>query len=212
MRLEQGSRYDLVKKKRYENEWGPLLAEPILILRIRAGSARKPAPFPELFPIPHPGRHLVRQGEPELMREHAHLPAVVSFVGNHVAQHFRSHRPRLGPAISVKFLDASVAAKRLGKHVRTAGSALRQSRTRLLRRAGRAIELPRDLQMWSCKPDPLGTDIVHVGEDCSDGADLARGFGSPGGGLEIFDQELIDAIVSGKDLDSGSAELRGILG
>ena len=41
--------------------------------RIVAGAARRPALFPQLFPIPDPGHHLVRQPESELMREHTHL-------------------------------------------------------------------------------------------------------------------------------------------
>src|SRR5271165_6526445 len=75
--------------------------------RIVAGAARRPALSPQLFPIPHPVRHLVRQRESELMREHAHLSAVVGLVSKHVAQHFQADRPRLGPAVSDKFLDAA---------------------------------------------------------------------------------------------------------
>src|SRR2546430_3067811 len=63
-------------------------------LRIVAGAARRPALFPQLFPIPDPGRHLGRQREFELMREHTHLPAMVGFVRKHVAQHFDANRPR----------------------------------------------------------------------------------------------------------------------
>ena len=61
--------------------------------------------------------------------------------------------------------------------------------------------------MRSCKPDPLAADIVHVGEDRRNGADLAGWFGSPGGRGEMFDKKLVDAIIGGKDLDCGSAEL-----
>jgi hypothetical protein len=49
-------------------------------LKIIVGPARRPALFPQLFPIPDPVRHLVRQRESELMREHTHLPAMVGFV------------------------------------------------------------------------------------------------------------------------------------
>jgi hypothetical protein len=45
-----------------------------------AGAARRPALFPQIFPIPDPVRHLVRQRESELMRKHTHLPAMVGFV------------------------------------------------------------------------------------------------------------------------------------
>ena len=46
----------------------------------------------------------VRQRESELMREHAHLPAMMGFVRNHVAQHLQANRPRPSPAVSAKLL------------------------------------------------------------------------------------------------------------
>src|SRR6266481_10179129 len=97
---------------------GPLFCARLLTAHesIVAGAARRPALFPELFPIPDPGRHLVRQPESELMREHAHLPAMVSFVRKHVAQHFHASRPRPSPAVSQKLLDAATTAERFSKH------------------------------------------------------------------------------------------------
>jgi hypothetical protein len=84
------------------------------------------------FPIPEPGRHLNRQRESELMREHTHLPAVVGFMRKHVAQHFRANRPRRSPAVSAKLLDAaSSTAERFREHLRAASGALGQSRTGL---------------------------------------------------------------------------------
>src|SRR5437660_1552199 len=81
-------------------------------------------------PIPHRGRHLVRQWESELMREHAHLPAMVGFVRKHVAQHFHANRPRLSPAVSAKLLDAvPTTAERFSQHLRATSGALGQSRT-----------------------------------------------------------------------------------
>src|SRR5207253_5793511 len=69
------------------NGWGsmsppsqPIPGRPVPLsdsLRIVAGAARRPALFPQLFPVPDPVRHLVRQRESELMREHTHLPAMV---------------------------------------------------------------------------------------------------------------------------------------
>src|ERR1700738_4905613 len=111
-------------------------------LRIVAGAARRPALFPQLFPIPDPIRHLVRQRESELMREHTDLPAMVGFVREHVAQHFRANRPRPSPAVSAKLLDAPPrTAERLSEHFRAASGALGQSRAGLPRRAVGAIEL-----------------------------------------------------------------------
>ena len=182
-------------------------------LRIVAGAATRPALFPQLFPILDPLRHLVRQRESELMREHAHLPAMVGFVRKHVAQHFQANRPRPSPAVSAKLLDAApITAERFSEHLGAASSALGQSRAGLLRRAVRAVELSWNLQVRSCKPDPLGADIVHVREDRRNGAGLAGRFGSPGGGVKIFDKNLVHAIVGCKDLDCGSAKLSVNLG
>ena len=76
------------------------------------------------------------------MREHAHLPAMMGFVSEHVAQHLRASRPGLGPAVSEKLLDAAaMIAERFSKHLLAASGALGQSRTGLLRRAVRAVEL-----------------------------------------------------------------------
>src|SRR5213593_5046709 len=142
-------------------------------LRIVARATGEPALFPQLFPIPDPGRNLGRQRESELMREHTHLPAMVGFVGKHVAQHFQANRPRPSPAVSAKLLDAApTTAERFSEHLRAASGALGQSRTGLLRRAVRAVELWWNLQVRRCKPDPLGADIVHVREDRRNGADV----------------------------------------
>jgi len=142
------------------------------------------------------------------MREHTHLPAMVGFVRQHVAQHFRANRPRLRPAVSAKLLDvAPTTAECFRQHLRAASGALGQSRTGLLRRAVRAVELSWNLQVRSCKPDPLATDIVHVREDRRNGAGLAGRFRSPNRRVKMFDQNLVRAIIGGKDLDCGSAEL-----
>ena len=149
------------------------------------------------------------------MREHTHLPAMVGFVRKHVAQHFRANRPRPSPAVSAKLLNAApTTAERFSEHLRAAGGALGQSRTGLLRRAVRAVELWWNLQVRSRKPDPLAADIVHVREDRRNGADFvfAGRFGSPGGRVKMFDKNLVHAIIGGKDLDCGSAELSVNLG
>jgi hypothetical protein len=83
------------------------------------------------------------------MSEHTHLPAMVRFVSNHVAQHFNANRPRCGPAVSAKFLDAATTAERFSEHLLAAGGALRQSRTSLLRRAVRAT-------IWASQCDAEG--------------------------------------------------------
>jgi hypothetical protein len=147
------------------------------------------------------------------MREHANLAAMMGFVRKHVAQHFRADRPRPSPAVSEKFLDAAdtiltvcTTAKRFSKHLRAASGALGQPRTGLPWRAVRAVELPWNFQVRSGKPDPLGADIVHVREDCRDGASFAERLGFPCGRVKVLDENLIDAVVCGKNPDCGSGE------
>ena len=132
---------------------------------------------------------------------------MVGFVRKHVAQHFRANRPRWSPAVSAKLLDAAPTAERFIEQLRAASGTLGQSGTGLQRRAVRAVELLWNLQVRSCKPDPLGTGIVHVREDRRNGADLTGRFGSPGGRVKLFDKNLVHAITRGKDLDGGSVEL-----
>src|SRR5256885_13232090 len=116
-------------------------------LRTIAGTKGETCLLRKRLPIPHSRRHRTWQPESELVREHAHLPAMMSFVRKHVAQDFRTNRPRRGPAVSAKLRDPTVVAERFGEHLRAASGALGQCRTGLLRRAVRTIELPRNLQM-----------------------------------------------------------------
>ncbi len=142
------------------------------------------------------------------MREHTHLPAMVGFVSKHVAQHFQTNRPGWSPPVSAKFLHTAVTLpERFGEHLHAASGALGQSLACLLRRAVRTMELWWNFQVRSSKPDPLGTNVMHVREDSRNGAGLAGRFGSPGGWVKMFDQNLVYAIVGGKDPDCGLAEL-----
>jgi hypothetical protein len=193
---------------RRNSNWLPCLAYRSDSLRIVTRAARRPTLFPQLFPIPNPRHHRNRQRESELMSEHTHLPAMVGFVSNHVAQHLRANRPGPSPAVSAKCLDpAPTAAERFSQHLRAASGAFSQSRTSLLRRAMRAGELSWNLQVRSRKPDPLASDIVQVRKDRRNRADLAGRLCSPGGRVKMFDKNLIHAIVGGKNLDCGSSEL-----
>ncbi len=52
------------------------------------------------------------------MREHAHLPAMVGLMRQHVAKHFQANRPRLSPPVPAKLLDAAGATtERFGEHL-----------------------------------------------------------------------------------------------
>src|SRR5438046_1320777 len=92
-------------------------------LRMVAGAASRAEIFPQLFPIPDAVGRLVAQWKSELMRQHADLAAMVSFVSEHVAEHFRADGPRLGPAVPVEFFDAAATAERFGEHFRAASGA-----------------------------------------------------------------------------------------
>lgn len=115
------------------------------------------------------------------MRQHANLPAMMSFVGKHVAQHLDARRPGARPAVPMKLLDSTIATEPLLKHLGTASGTLDQCRTSLFRRAVRAIELRWNLQIRSCQPDPLAADIVYVAEDRCDIADCTGRLRSPRG-------------------------------
>jgi hypothetical protein len=53
---------------------------------------------------------------------------------------------------------------------------------------------------------------VHVREDGHNGASVAGRLGSASGRVKVFDQNLVHAIVGGKNLNCGLAELGVNLG
>jgi hypothetical protein len=57
------------------------------------------------------------------------------------------------------------------------------------------------LQVRSCKPNPLGADVVHVRDNRRHGAGVAGRFDRPGSRVKIFDHHLVHALIGGKDLD-----------
>jgi hypothetical protein len=142
------------------------------------------------------------------MRQHAHLAAMVSFVSDHVAQHLRANGPRLGPAISSELHDATLRrAERFGQHLFAACGALSQRRTGLLWRTVGTFKLRGNFEVRRGEPDPLTADVVHVRKDCRDSADAAGRFGFPDGGIKTLNEELIHAIVDGKNLDGRAIQL-----
>jgi hypothetical protein len=132
---------------------------------------------------------------------------MVGFMREHVTQHFQANRPGSSPAVSLKLLDAASITKPFSKHLCAASSAPGQCRTGLPRRTVSAVELRWNFEVRSRKPDPLGADIVHVGEDRCNGASLAGRFGSPSLRVKVFDKKLIHAIIGGKNPDRSSGEL-----
>ena len=145
------------------------------------------------------------------MRQHDNLPAMVSLMSQHVAQHLHAHRPGPSPAVSAKLPNAAIPAERLSQHLHATSSALGQSRTGLLRRAMSAVEQCRHSQIRSGQPDPFGSNIVHVREDRRNRASLARRPSLPRRRVEMLEKKLVHALVSGKDPDCGSTELGAAL-
>lgn len=136
------------------------------------------------------------------MSHHAHLPAMMGLVREHIAQHLYANRPRPGPAVSAKLLDATIAAEGFGEHLRATRRTLAQCCARLLPGAMSAMELEWNLQMRRGKPDPLAANIVHVRKYGRDGAGagFARGsacrwFRFPKDRVKIFDEHLVYAIA-----------------
>jgi hypothetical protein len=168
--------------------------------------------FPELFPVPKVGGDLGWQRVAELVREHADLPAMVGFVGEHVAKHLRSGGPGFGPGVAEKLRDGARAGDEgFGEHLGAARGALGQGGSGLLKCRMGAVQLWRRPQVRRGKPDPLGPYVVHVGKDGGDGADTGGWFrwrlGFPDGGVEVFDEDLVHAFVGGEDAERGWGEL-----
>src|SRR5215470_13212689 len=53
--------------------------------------------LPEFLPNPHSGAYFDGQRESQLMRQHAHLAAMMRFVRDHEGEHGDSSEPRSGP-------------------------------------------------------------------------------------------------------------------
>ena len=146
------------------------------------------------------------------MGQHADLAAVVGFVAEHIGEHGRARRPRAGPTVALKFLDAAVG-KSVGEHLRAERRALCQGMTGLLLGAASAIQPRRKLQVRRRQTKPLAADVVDVGENGGDGASLGAGeLGSPGARVEMLEQELVDAIVDRERLLHALAQIRSSCG
>ena len=176
--------------------------------KLAAGASGGAGFFPEFFPVPDAVGYFAREWESNLVSDHADLAAMMGFVGQHVAEHFQAHRPRWAEAVPFEFLDATFAiAECFHEHLGAPSGALGQCRAGLLRSAASAVQLLRNFEMRSAEPDPLGANVVHVGEDRDDGTRLAGGLGIPRARVEMFDEHLVHALTGGKDLDCGPAEL-----
>ena len=95
----------------------------------------------EVLPDPYSVGGPSGQREPELMREHAHLSAVMGVMRDHVGEHGDARRPWPGPAIAHKTLDAALGSgQSFCQHLGTALGTLGQRRSRLLLGAPAAVK------------------------------------------------------------------------
>jgi hypothetical protein len=138
------------------------------------------------------------QRKSKLMRKHTNLSAMVRLMGNHVAHHLHTNRPRLSPTIPPKYLNPPTLPKRLSKHLPTSSRTLRQPHPHLLRRAVRPIEQHRNLQMRSRKPHPLAANIVHMRKDRSNAANVTGRFRPPRTRVKMLNKTLVHPIISSK--------------
>ncbi|AXC11016.1 hypothetical protein ACPOL_1670 [Acidisarcina polymorpha] len=106
----------------------------------------------------------------------------------------------------MELLDPTAAVKHFSKHLSATSCNLRQALTSSLRGAMRPVELQWDFQVGSREPDPLAAHIVHVREDCGDGAHIAGRSSSPGSRVKVLDNTLIHPLIRGEGLDGTSTE------
>jgi hypothetical protein len=91
--------------------------------------------------------------ETQLMRQHAHLSAVMSIVHDHVGKHGRAGRPGASPPVAPKLLNSPVwSRKSFRQHLRTTQSAEGQGASDLALRAPGPIEFCGQLDMWGGEP------------------------------------------------------------
>jgi len=124
------------------------------------------------------------------------------FVRKHVAQHFRANRPGTGPAVCETSRPGNSPPPNASASIFAQRAALSaKSSTGLLRRAARAVELWWNLQMRSCKPDPLAATLCMWLKIAVMVRTLPGRLGSPGFRVKMFDKNLVHAITGGEDLN-----------
>ena len=143
------------------------------------------------------------------MREQADLAAMMVFVGEHVGNHGGAGGPWGSPTITVEFLDA---AGRIGEsfreHLRAECRASGERRAGLALRAACAMEWWRELEMRGREPEPLAADVVKMGKDRGDGADVTAGrLGAPGAGIEMLEDQLVGGFVDGEGFQKDVTKL-----
>ena len=57
--------------------------------------------------------------------------------------------------------------------------------------------------MGSGQANPFAADVMHVGKDGGDGADIAGWLGFPRGWVEMLEHELVHLLIEGKYARSG---------
>lgn len=144
-----------------------------------------------------------------MVGEKADLAAVVSFVGEHVGKHLEACGPGWGEGVAAEGRDAALGlVEGLSEHGDAGGCACAQGFAGLFWSAMRPVELRGEVEEGCVEADPLAADVVDVAEDGGDRADFAWWLEAPRGGVEMFDDGLVEAIVEGEELRGGVAERR----
>jgi hypothetical protein len=132
---------------------------------------------------------------------------MVRLMGHHVAKHLHPNRKSRKPAIPAKHLNSAPITQSLSKHLPTTRPALGQSRTSFLRHTTQPVQLRRNSQVRSRKPNPLTPNIVHMRKDGRDSTNLARRLRPPGSRIKTLDKHLVHPLIRSKDLNRSLIEL-----
>lgn len=181
--------------------WGILRVRGSVGCCFSSGAGFEAALFPEFFPVPDAVGG--GQRKTQLMRQHQHLTAVVSFVREHVDEHGWSGGPGRRPAVAVEFCNACwVGRQGVREHAGTAFAAFGEGGPHLFLCCAGAIEILGKFQVGRRQTQPFTPNVVDVSEDGGNGAYVAAGkFCAPSMSIEIGEDELIHAFVGGPDFE-----------
>ena len=143
------------------------------------------------------------------MDEQADLAAMMGLVGEHVGDHGGASGPRGSPAVAVEFLDVPCwTGESFREHLRTDPGGFGERGAGLALRAAGAMEWWRKFEMRGGEAEPLAADVVQMGKDSGDSANVAaRGLGAPGPGIEMLEDQLMNGFVDDEGFQQDVAKL-----
>src|SRR5215471_17799492 len=132
------------------------------------------------------------------MRKHAHLAAMMCFMGNHVDKHGGSGWPGPCPTVASELSHVAAAGNGFTKHLHAVAPTFREHSASLLWGATGTVKLRRQFEMWSRKPQPFEPDIVYVGKDRTNTPRAAtRELCLPGARIKMLQDKLVYTLVYG---------------